>query len=83
MILPFIEGHMLSNGMETPMCTTTHGTLTLAGMLNDPLIQAVMRADRVSEGEYAALLFRVKDTLADREVRGVGRGRELAEVAFT
>jgi hypothetical protein len=53
--------------METDMCTTTLGTLTLAAMLDDPLIRAVMRSDRVSEGEYAALLFRVKDNLAARE----------------
>ena len=45
------------------MCTTTFGTLTLATMLNDPLIHAVMRSDRVSEADYAALLFRVKDRL--------------------
>ena len=49
------------------MCTTTFDTLTLAGMLKDPLIRAVMRSDRVSEGEYEALLFRVKDMLTDRE----------------
>jgi hypothetical protein len=48
------------------MCTTTFATLTLAGMLKDPLIQAVMRSDRVSESDYEALLFRVKDTLEDR-----------------
>ena len=48
------------------MCTTTFGTLTLAAMRTDPLIQAVMRSDRVSEQDYAALLFRVKDTLAER-----------------
>ena len=48
------------------MCTTTFGTLTLATMLTDPLIQAVMRSDRVSEADYAALLFRVKDRLAER-----------------
>ncbi len=48
------------------MCTTTIGTLTLAAMLNDPLIQAVRRSDRVSEADYAALLFRVKDCLAER-----------------
>jgi len=48
------------------MCTTTFGTLTLATMLSDPLIQAVMRSDGVSEGEYAALLFRVKDRLDER-----------------
>lgn len=48
------------------MCTT-FGTLTLAAMLTDPLIQAVMRSDRVSERDYEALLFRVKDSLARRE----------------
>ena len=48
------------------MCATTSGTLTLASMLTDPLIQAVMRSDRVSEHDYAALLFRVKDSLAER-----------------
>ena len=55
------------NGMETDMCTTTFGTLTLATMLTDPLIQAMMRSDRVSERDYAALLFRVKDTLVARD----------------
>jgi len=53
--------------METVMCTTTFDTLTLACMLTDPLIQAMMRSDRVSERDYAALLFRVKDTLVERE----------------
>ena len=48
------------------MCTTTFGTLTLATMLTDPLIQAMMRSDRVSEDDHAALLFRVKDHLAER-----------------
>jgi hypothetical protein len=38
-------------------------------MLRDPLIQAVMRSDRVSAREYEALLFRVKDTLAERAWR--------------
>jgi hypothetical protein len=52
--------------METAMCTTTFGTLTLATMLTDPLIQAMMRSDRVSEDDHAALLFRVKDQLAER-----------------
>jgi hypothetical protein len=68
------------------MCTTTHGTLTLAGMLNDPLILAMMRSDRVSEVDHAALLFRVKDTLADRDDRCVYcpglPARELADTAF-
>jgi len=35
-------------------------------MLNDPLIQAVRRSYGVSEREYEALLFRVKNTLAQR-----------------
>jgi len=60
------------------MCTTGLGTLTLAGMLDDPLIKAVMRSDGVSEGEHSALLFRVKDQLAEREVSDE-RAREAAE----
>jgi hypothetical protein len=59
------------------MCTTGLGTLTLAGMLDDPLIKAVMRSDGVSEGDHAALLFRVKDQLAEREVP-TDRVREAA-----
>jgi hypothetical protein len=53
--------------METAMCTTKSGTLTLEGMLNDPLIQAVRRSYGVSKRDYETLLFRVKDTLAQRE----------------
>jgi len=49
------------------MCTTTFGTLTLAAMLTDPLIEAMRRSDGVSDDEFAALLFRVRDTLADRD----------------
>jgi hypothetical protein len=69
MIKPFTEGHMHPAQMEWRqiMCTTTSGTLTLATLLSDPLIQAVMRSDGVSEREYEALLFRVKDNLAERE----------------
>jgi hypothetical protein len=52
--------------METAMCTTTSGTLTLATMLTDPLIRAMMRSDHVSEDDHAALLLRVKDRLAER-----------------
>ena len=48
------------------MCTTTFGTLTLAGLLSDPLTQAMMRSDGVSADDFAALLFRVKDTLEER-----------------
>jgi hypothetical protein len=54
--------------METAMCTTTSGTLTLAAMLSDPLILAMMRSDGVSERDHEALLFRVKDTLDERNV---------------
>jgi hypothetical protein len=64
------------------MCTTTYGTLTLAGMLNDPMIRAMMRSDHVSEGEYAALLFRVKDTLAARDYGPAEPPCELADTAF-
>jgi hypothetical protein len=49
------------------MCTATFGTLTLAGLLSDPLTQAMMRSDGVSQDDFAALLFRMKDTIADRE----------------
>jgi hypothetical protein len=52
--------------METAMCTTTPGTLTLDWMLSDPLIQAVRQSYGVPKREYEALLFRVKDTLAER-----------------
>ncbi len=61
------------------MCTTTFGTMTLAAMLTDPLIQAMMRSDKVSEAEYAKLLFRVKDTLSERN-QPVEPARELADV---
>ena len=63
------------------MCTTTLGTLTMATMLTDPLIQAVMRSDRVSERDYAALLFRVKDSLAEREQARLARERGIRELA--
>lgn len=49
------------------MCTTTHGTLNLAALLRDPLIQAMRVSDGVSERDYEALMFRVKDTLDGRE----------------
>jgi hypothetical protein len=48
------------------MCTTPSGTLTLEGMLNDPLIQAVRQSYGVSKREYETMLYRVKDTLAER-----------------
>ena len=48
------------------MCTTTISTLTLAAMLDDPLILAMMRSDGVSRREHTDLLFRVRDTLEQR-----------------
>jgi len=52
--------------MVTVMCTTTISTLTLAGLLQDPLIQMVMQSDKVSESDHSALLHRVKESLIAR-----------------
>ncbi len=49
------------------MCTTTINTLTLAGLLQDPLVQMVMRSDNVSQADHSELLHRVKETLNTRE----------------
>ena len=49
------------------MCTTTISTLTLTGLLQDPLIQMVMRSDNVSQQDHSELLHRVKDTLMSRD----------------
>ncbi len=49
------------------MCTTTISTLTLAALLDDPLIQMVMRSDNVSEADHSDLLHRVKQSLVARE----------------
>ncbi len=49
------------------MCTTTTSTLTLTTLLQDPLVQLVMRSDNVSESDHSALLYRVKRTLAARK----------------
>ncbi|HET6609393.1 MAG TPA: hypothetical protein VFG62_22160 [Rhodopila sp.] len=43
------------------------GSLTLATLLHDPLVQLVMRSDNVSERDHTELLFRVKGTLEMRE----------------
>jgi hypothetical protein len=53
-------------GTVTAMCTTTISTLTLAGLLQDPLIQMVMRSDKVSESDHSALLYRVQESLIAR-----------------
>jgi hypothetical protein len=54
--------------MVTAMCTTTISTLTLAGLLQDPLVQMVMRSDKVSEEDHSELLHRVKDSLVARSL---------------
>jgi hypothetical protein len=51
------------------MCASDIGSLTLASMLTDPLIQAMRHSDGVSDSDYASLLFRVKDALSGREDR--------------
>jgi hypothetical protein len=48
------------------MCTTTISTLTLAAMLQDPLIKLMMHSDNVSEQDHSALLYRVKESLIMR-----------------
>lgn len=48
------------------MCTTTTSTLTLATLLQDPLIQMVMRSDNVSAEDHSELLHRVKHSLTAR-----------------
>lgn len=48
------------------MCTTTIRMLTLDSLLDDPLIQLVMRSDRVSEEDHSELLRRVQDCLIAR-----------------
>jgi hypothetical protein len=50
------------------MCTTTISTLTMANLLQDPLIQLVMRSDNVSDEDHSALLRRVQSVLAARNV---------------
>jgi hypothetical protein len=49
------------------MCAMAEGSLTLATLLHDPLVQLVMRSDNVSERDHTELLFRVKGTLEMRE----------------
>jgi hypothetical protein len=50
------------------MCAMADGTLTLATLLHDPLVQLMMRSDNVSEKDHSELLFRVRDTLRERMV---------------
>jgi hypothetical protein len=48
------------------MCETTEGTLTLAMLLQDPLVRLVMQSDNVSEEDHSALMFRVQECLLAR-----------------
>jgi hypothetical protein len=50
------------------MCAMADSTLTLATLLQDPLVQLMMRSDNVSEKDHSELLFRVRDTLRERMV---------------
>jgi hypothetical protein len=52
--------------MVTMMCTTTIRTLTLTALLQDPLVQMMMRSDNVSNDDHSELLYRVKDSLMAR-----------------
>lgn len=52
--------------MVIVMCITTISTLTLTTLLQDPLIQMVMRSDNVSDQDHSDLLHRVQDSLAAR-----------------
>jgi hypothetical protein len=55
-----------SMGMVTVMCTTMISTLTMASLLQDPLILMVMRSDNVSQEDHSALLHRVQESLVAR-----------------
>jgi hypothetical protein len=52
--------------MVIAMCMITMSTLTLNGLLQDPLTRLVMRSDGVSEKDFSELLLRVQDTLVAR-----------------
>ncbi|HEX2942212.1 MAG TPA: hypothetical protein VHO91_14280 [Rhodopila sp.] len=48
----------------------------MASLLRDPLIQLVMRSDKVSEEDHSELLYRVQSTLFAREQMQTGAMRE-------
>lgn len=52
------------------MCSAAYSTLTLDGLLSDPLILDMMRSDGVSERDHEALLFRVRKMLTVRDHSG-------------
>jgi hypothetical protein len=48
------------------MCMTDSGTLTLSGLLADPLTRLLMCRDGVTEQDFSDLLLRVKDSITAR-----------------
>ncbi len=62
------------------MCTITVSTLTLTGLLQDPLTRLVMRSDGVTEQDFSDLLRRVQDTLIARSSMPQTARAQLATV---
>jgi hypothetical protein len=52
------------------MCANHDCELTMNGLLNDPLIQMMMRSDGVSHQEHAELWERTRDTVVARFALG-------------
>lgn len=50
------------------MCDKTDCALTMAGLLDDPMTQMLMRSDGVSRQAHAALWERIRDAVAARFV---------------
>jgi hypothetical protein len=66
--------------MVIAMCMMTMSTLTLTGLLQDPLTKLVMRSDGVSDKDFSDLLLRVQDTLIARAALLQAAGAQLAAV---
>jgi hypothetical protein len=66
--------------MVMTMCTITVSTLTLTGLLQDPLTRLVMRSDGVTEQDFSDLLRRVQDTLIARSSMPQTARAQLATV---
>ena len=62
------------------MCMNVECGLTMAGMLGDPLIQAMMRSDGVTQEAHTELWERVRDALVARFGMETA-GREVVAVA--
>lgn len=57
---------MARTGTVLAMCTITMSTLTMTGLLEDPLTTLLMRSDGVTKEDFSALLHRVQDSLVAR-----------------